>query len=90
MKNSQKVNFIIADAVRNDVRRARNNQFARACDPSGAAQRGMPLQQINRLANGLNHAGRSLGFVTGDVFRLGVQVRKRPGQPSNAHAGSIS
>jgi hypothetical protein len=42
------------------------------------------------LANGLNHAGRSLGFVTGDVFRLGVQVRKRPGQPSNAHAGSIS
>lgn len=88
MKNSQKVNFVIADTVRNDVRGAWNNQFPRACDPSGAAQSGMPLEQVDRLANGLNHAGRSLGFVTGDVFRLGVQVRERPGQPSNAHAGT--
>ena len=90
VKNSQKLDFVIADAIGNYVGRARNNQFAGPGDPSRAAQCRMPLQQIDRFVNGLNHAGCGLRFVTGDVFRLGVQVRERPGQPSNAHAESTS
>jgi len=90
VKNSQNVDFVIADAVGNNIRRARNNQFAGACDPSGAAQSGIPLQQIDRFANGLNQAGRGLRFIAGDEFRFGIQIRKCAHQPSNAHAASTS
>jgi hypothetical protein len=74
VKHTHNLNFVVAYAIRNYIGRARNNKFARAGDPSGAATSRVMLQKINSASDRLNSANRCQWLVAGNVSSFGFKV----------------
>ena len=90
MKYAEYFDTIIADSIRNDVRRTGHNQFAGADYSARPAYRGMPGESPHgRLDRGDNSAGSGRIFLS-DILSLGVKIGPRFAKPPNAHGASTS
>jgi hypothetical protein len=77
VEDTQQLYGVASYVVRNNVRRARNNQLASAGYPTRTTESREMFQSFNRSYDRSHSPGRSIGIVLGDVLVHGNQVRAR-------------
>src|SRR5271165_2913498 len=85
MENRQNVDAAGFDAIRNDIRRAGDDEFARTVDPTRPAGRREPGYELNRFAQpGFDASGR-LRIALSDVAAYGRELPNCGPRPPNPH-----
>lgn len=85
VKHTQHFHGIVADAIRDDIGGARDDQFSGAANPAGPTQGRMTAKPLDRPVDCNHDSSRRGRTVARDVFRIGIQVGQGGAQPLNAH-----
>jgi hypothetical protein len=85
--DTQDLQHRFADAVGNDERHFRHDEFAGAGDAAGMAEFWIYRETVfHRLDEGDGDAAGSIRIILGDVFPQVSQVEERIGRPDDYHA----
>jgi hypothetical protein len=77
MEDSQYFQGIVADAIRDNIRRSRNYQFASTRHPTWPTHGGMLSEPFDRPANSSYDSTRRCWTVAGNVLSFSVEISGR-------------
>ena len=89
-ENRDQFKSFTSDAVRNDVRRVRDDELSRANHPPRPADLRLRLEKLNGGENALSNKPRILLGIPGDGLTEGNQVANGATRPDHFHLGAFA